>query len=103
MPIESIKNNVANPVLPGKSAKKDAVDSKSQAASAATTTGDTVSLTSTTQGLKHHAKIDAQDQQVNEARIAKIKAAIQDGSYVIDPERVAKKMLQFESNFPDTT
>lgn len=103
MPIESIKNTVANPVLPGKSAKKDAVDQKGQAASAAVTASDTVSLTSMSHGLKRSAEVDSHDQQVNEARVAKIKAAIQDGSYVIDPERIAKKMLQFESNFPDTT
>lgn len=103
MPIESIKNPVANPVLPGKSAKKDVVDLKSQASGAAAVSDDTVSLTSMSQGMNHSTEVDAQTMALNESRIAKIKAAIQDGSYVVDPERLAKKMLHFELNFPDTT
>jgi negative regulator of flagellin synthesis FlgM len=40
---------------------------------------------------------------VNEARVAAIKAAVQSGSYQIDAGRVAKKILQFEQNLPNST
>lgn len=103
MPIEPIKNSVANPVIPGKTAKKDVIDLKPQTSSSTAVSDDIVSLTAMPQGLKQSAEVDAQAMALNESRIAKIKAAIQDGSYVVDHERLAKKMLQFELNFPDTT
>lgn len=104
MSIESINNSRTNAVLSGKTAKKDASDTKNPPA--LTTSGamdDTVSLTSMPQGLRHTAESLAPEQLVNDARIAKVRAAIEDGSYVVNPERVAKKMLQFEFNTPDTT
>lgn len=95
MSIESISNSIASSVLANKSAKKEAVDNKSATAITASSKDDTVSITSITQGLP--------EQTVDDSRVARIRAAIQDGSYVVDPERIAKKMLQFEFNIPDST
>jgi len=33
---------------------------------------------------------------VNEARVAEIRSAIQDGRYQVNPERIADKLLRFE-------
>lgn len=103
MPIESINNAVTNPVLPNKSAKKDSVDSKGQPPGATTTLDDTVSINAMTQGFKQSAELTPPVQVVNEAHVAKIRTALQDGSYEINHERLAKKMMQFEFNIPDTT
>lgn len=104
MPIESINNNIVSAVLQSKFAKKDPVDNKGSAASTSSSaTDDTVSITATTHGIKQTAEVDSPEQAVNEVRVAKIKTALQDGNYVIDHDRLAKKMLQFELNIPDTT
>jgi len=103
MPIESINNTVANPVLPNKSAKRDAIDNKSQASGTASAMDDTVSINAMTQGIKQTAELTSPVQMVNEAHVAKIRSAIQDGSYEINHERLAQKMMQFEFNIPDTT
>lgn len=103
MPIEFIKNNVASTVLPNKSAKPEALDNKNPTAVAASSKDDTVSITAMTQGIKQSSELESSESLVNEARVAKLKAAIQDGSYVVDHQRLAKKMLQFEFNIPDTT
>jgi negative regulator of flagellin synthesis FlgM len=103
MPIESINNTIASAVLPNKSAKKDSIENKSQTASTANVMDDTLSINAMTQGIKHTAELDSPEHMVNEPRVAKIRAALQDGSYEINHERLAKKMLQFEFNIPDTT
>lgn len=102
MSIESIHNNVANALLSGKAARKDPVESKSSSTLATGVKDDTVSISSMPQGLKQLAEGDSSPVS-NEARLAEIRASIKDGSYLIDPQRLAKKMLQFESKLPDTT
>jgi negative regulator of flagellin synthesis FlgM len=40
---------------------------------------------------------------VNESRVAEIKAAVNAGTYQIDPARVADKMMQLETKIANST
>lgn len=95
MVIESITNKVGSPVQHTKSAIKNAVEAKPQA-SATMVNEDTVSL-------KNIQANDTSTPVANEARIANLKAAIESGSYRINPEQIASKMMQLDFNLPNTT
>jgi negative regulator of flagellin synthesis FlgM len=58
---------------------------------------DTFELSSTAQALKKADAIIANSPDVDSDRVASIKAAIADGSYSIDYQSVAEKLLGFES------
>ncbi len=58
--------------------------------------GDKVSLTETTVRLRALHGSLANAPVVDEAKVASIKAAIANGSYHIDPNRIADKLIQFE-------
>lgn len=57
--------------------------------------GDTVRISDAAQELQRSASSRG-DAEVDSERVAQIKAAIDNGSYRIDNERVAERMLQFE-------
>lgn len=61
--------------------------------------GDTVRISDTAQALQRSAGENNRDADVDSDRVAQIKAAIADGSYRIDNERIADRMLQFEKLF----
>ncbi|MDT4330229.1 flagellar biosynthesis anti-sigma factor FlgM [Methylomonas sp. MED-D] len=102
MAIESINGKAFSTVVPAKTAAKDLVEAnKDQSASALDT--DTVNITATAQGLAEAAATSASSPAVNEDRVAEIRAALQSGTYSFDPERIARKMMQFEDKLPDSS
>ena len=60
-------------------------------------TGETVHLSGEAQQLKTITDKMADLPTVNSARVAELKAAIADGSYQVDSNRVASKLLNFEA------
>ncbi|CAM3101388.1 flagellar biosynthesis anti-sigma factor FlgM [Pseudomonas floridensis] len=60
-------------------------------------TGETVSLSSEAQQLQKITDKLADLPVVNSARVAELKQAIADGTYTVDSNSVAKKMLQLET------
>lgn len=64
---------------------------------------DTVRITSTAQDIKKALDASASTPVVNENKVAELKAALQAGTYQVDPDRVADKMLQLETKLPNTT
>ena len=58
---------------------------------------DTFELSTTAQSLKKADAIIANTSDVNSDKVAGIKAAIADGSYSINYQNVAEKLLSFES------
>lgn len=101
MAIESINGKAFSTVVPAKTAAKDLVEAKDKSAGAVDT--DTVNITATAQGLAEAAATSASAPAVNEDRVAEIRAALQSGTYSFDPERIARKMLQFEDKLPDSS
>ncbi len=60
---------------------------------------DTVRLSDAVQALQSANRQIDDTSDFNAERVAEIKAAMADGSFSIDAERVADKMLQFEKLF----
>jgi negative regulator of flagellin synthesis FlgM len=60
---------------------------------------DTVRISDTARALRRSVGENSASPDVNSDRVAQIKAAIEDGSYTIDNERVAERMLQLDRLF----
>jgi negative regulator of flagellin synthesis FlgM len=101
MAIESISGNTINSVTPVKSGAKDAVNVKHKTSEPIST--DTVDLTDTAQDIKTAVATGGTSPVINEDRVAALRSALQSGSYKVDVERVAEKMLRFEDQLTNST
>lgn len=93
--INSIDNNRAAPVGPGRAVERvrDAVSGgKDPAATEATG----VDITGTARHLAQLEQTLARQPAVDETRVAQVRAAIEQGSYKVSPERVADGLVQIE-------
>jgi negative regulator of flagellin synthesis FlgM len=75
----------------------DKSQTDASASSSSSQTGDHVTLTSAAQSLQKLSEAIAQTPVVNASKVASIKQAVNGGTYQVDSDRVADKMLQFES------
>ena len=78
---------------------KAGVDGEKKVAVIHTEKNDSVALTSTTQEIKK-AVGSSSASPVDIDRVNSIKKALADGSYAINAEQVAKKLIQFEKLMP---
>ncbi len=69
----------------------------SNAAEKAPASGETVQLSPAAQQLQQASEKLRDTPEVDEARVARLRQAIADGSYQVDPQRLAAKMLAFET------
>ncbi|RRV07453.1 flagellar biosynthesis anti-sigma factor FlgM [Pseudomonas sp. v388] len=88
--------SVAGTSRTGSTGKTDAPASISAPADVKST-GETVHLSSEAQKLQTITDKLGDLPVVNSARVAELKQAIADGTYTVDSNRVASKMLNFES------
>jgi len=93
-------DKVGTSVPQAKLANKSTVETKSQTLGSVAST-DTVNIT---HGLSTAVDVDISTSEVDKTRVKNIRDALQSGSYKIDPERVADKMMRFDKKLPtDTT
>ncbi|MDA7085979.1 flagellar biosynthesis anti-sigma factor FlgM [Pseudomonas sp. SA3-5] len=103
-------NNAATPANSGRvggaqsGGRNEAISDKSTTPSAAQTqpadaskSGESVQFSREAQQLQKISEKLAEQPTVNKERVAQLKQAILDGSYQVDSQRVASKLLDFES------
>lgn len=102
MSIESISNKTIASVLPNKTANAKSAQAETKTG-VNSTQDDTVRLTETAKDMKSASMSSIAQPEIDEKRVADIKAALEAGTYKIDPERVAKKMMDFEIQLTNST
>jgi negative regulator of flagellin synthesis FlgM len=87
----SLNSNQSSSV---KSRNEAKIDSSSEKSSAET--GDRVTLTDTASKLKNIEQQINKSSSVDNARVAEVQSAINNGDYDVNADRIADKMLAFE-------
>ncbi len=82
--------------------KSDDATKSAGSSATATTAGDKVTLTDTAAKLKALEMDLASQPSVDNNKVKDMQTVIQNGSYKMDPERIADKMINFESAFNDS-
>lgn len=100
MAIESISGRTRPPVTTGTNQKVEA-DSADKVSTKHAERADSIAITATAQGLKKAFESNSSDAVVDVDRVASIKKALAEGSYQINAERVAEKMIQQEKLMPN--
>ncbi len=97
MAIESITSR--KPDLPSiKTTPKNGPDNSKPITNNDVTQSDTVAITSTALDIQKTLEAP-QGAAIDVDRVASVKKSIADGSYAINAENIAKKMIQFEKSF----
>ena len=88
-----------NIVLEQNKAQKQQNDVRNQTQTTSASSKDSVQLTSQALNLNKMQKQSSAEPQVNKQRIESLKAAILNGDYKINTERLAEKLSKFEGDF----
>ena len=99
MTIESITGRSPNPV-PIKTSQKTEIDGDKKGSVKNTEKEDSVAITTVAQEIKKAFESSSAASAVDIDRVSSVKKALADGSYPIDADRIAKKMIQFEISMP---
>ena len=96
MAIDSVIGKVNN-LATVKATPKAELDAVKRPALNITEKTDSVALTTISQEIKKAVAADSSQPTVDIDRVAKVKKALADGTYSVNAERLAKKLLQFDS------
>lgn len=99
MSIESITGRAHTP-LTIKTNQKAEIDSGKKAAIKNAERNDSIAITAMAQGIKKAFESSSSVAVVDADRVAAVKQALADGSYQINAERIAEKMIQYEKLLP---
>jgi len=98
--IDGIRGIHNNPAVEGQNQNRtQAAELESQAQSRVSSAPtDSVVLTDVAAQMQKAEKVLAETPQVDKAKVEQIKASIADGSYQVNAEQVAEKLLRLEAN-----
>jgi negative regulator of flagellin synthesis FlgM len=99
MTIESITGRTHAP-LTIKTAPKAEIDSGKKASVKSAERNDSIAITDMAQGIKKAVESFSSVTIVDVDRVAAVKKALADGSYQINAEKIAEKMIQYEKLMP---
>jgi len=99
MTINSITGKTANP-LPVKTAPKTDVDVTKETTVSNAERTDSIANTAIAKEIHKALESSSASSAVDLERVAAVKKALADGSYSINAERIAKKLIQFEKLLP---
>lgn len=98
MTIKSIAGGTHAP-LTIKTTQKAEIDSGNKASAKSAERNDSIAITAMAQGIKK-AFESSSGAIVDVDRVAAVKKALADGSYQVNAERIAEKMIQYEKLMP---
>jgi len=99
MTIESITGRT-HTQIPIKTTQKAEIDSGKNASIKSAEKNDSIAITAMAQGIKKAFESSPSVTIVDADRVTAVKEALADGSYQINAERIAEKMLQYEKVMP---
>jgi negative regulator of flagellin synthesis FlgM len=99
MTIEPITGRV-HTQIPIKTAQKAEMDSEKNAPIKSAEKNDSVAITAMARGIKKAFESSSSIAIVDADRVNAVKKALADGSYQINAERIAEKMIQYEKLMP---
>lgn len=99
MAIESITGRTHTP-LAFKTTPKNEIDSGKKASIKSAESNDNIEITALAQDIKKAFESSSSSAIVDVDRVAAVKKALADGSYQINAERIAEKMIQYEKLMP---
>ena len=99
MTIESITGRTRTP-LTIKAPQEAEIDSEKNAPVKSTGKNDSIAISAMAQGIKKAFESSSAATIVDVDRVAAVKKALADGSYQINAERIAEKMIQYEKLMP---
>ena len=99
MIIESITGRTHTP-LTIKTTQKAEIDSGKNASINSAEKNDSIAITAMAQEIKKAFESSPSVTIVDADRVAVVKKALADGSYQINAERIAEKMIQYEKSMP---
>ena len=99
MAIESITGRT-HTQLTIKTTQKADIDSGKNASVKSSAKDDSIAITAMAQGIKKAFESSSSGSVVDVDRVAAVKNALADGSYQINAERIAGKMIQYEKLMP---
>jgi negative regulator of flagellin synthesis FlgM len=99
MAIKSITGRTYAP-LTVKTTQKAELDSVNKALAKSAERNDSVAITAMAQGIKKAFESSSSGAIVDVDRVSAVKKALADGSYQVNAERIAEKMIQYEKLMP---
>jgi negative regulator of flagellin synthesis FlgM len=95
MAIENITGRMRVPITPGAGQKAE-LDNANKASAKTAGPADSVAITATAQGIKKTLESSSSATLIDVDRVRAVKKEIAEGSYQVNAEKIAEKMMQHE-------
>lgn len=101
--INGVNNNSVNPQRPGPAERSDAASKPAsntidQPRTTASSGGDSVNLSDRAKSLKQAEQQLSSQPEIDDAKVAQIRQALEDGTYKVDAKQLAQKMLDLDKS-----